>query len=247
MADDEGRVVGLDEVEEAVRRSEERGGTGQDRLEQLVLAVPIEQGEGRLVERPQVGIGHRLIALVRASGRLGQVHRRSASADEGVLGPPVVGVAGDADADRDGRSAGLRRQLGDGTSDPIRHLVGGLPIGAGQDRRELVAAVAIEAVAFAGGAGEGPGDGRQQGVAGRVAAGVVERLERVHVEHQDREGTAADRDRLAELALERAVVAQTGQGVLLRPDPDRAVDLGVLEGDRGLAGEQLGQLELVRR
>ena len=49
------------------------------------------------------------------------------------------------------------------------------------------------------------------------------------------------------LALERAVVAQPGQGVLLGPDADLAVRLRVLEGDRGLPGEQLGQLELVGR
>ena len=55
----------------------------------------------------------------------------------------------------------------------------------------------------------------------------------------------AVRDSLAELALERAVVAQTGQGIEVGADPDGAVGLGVLEGDRGLAGEQLGQLELV--
>ena len=93
------------------------------------------------------------------------------------------------------------------------------------------------------------GDADQEGVAGRVTARVVERLEPVEVEHEDREGLApaAVGDRFAELALERAVVAQAGQGVEVGADADRAMRLGVLEGDRGLAGEQLGQLELVRR
>ena len=50
---------------------------------------------------------------------------------------------------------------------------------------------------------------------------------------------------LAELALERAVVAQAGERVTIRPDLGRPVGLGVLERERRLAGEQLGQVELV--
>ena len=41
--------------------------------------------------------------------------------------------------------------------------------------------------------------------------------------------------------------SRPGQVVRLGPDLDRAVDLGVLEGDRDLGGEQLDQLELVLR
>ena len=41
------------------------------------------------------------------------------------------------------------------------------------------------------------------------------------------------------------MVAEAGQGVVLGPDRDRAVDLGVLEGERRLAREQLDELELV--
>ena len=76
----------------------------------------------------------------------------------------------------------------------------------------------------------------------------LKRLERVEIQHQRRERLVRRRSRRAsslELALERAVVAQPGQRVLLGAEPDRAVGLGVLQGDRGLAGEQLGQLELV--
>ena len=79
-----------------------------------------------------------------------------------------------------------------------------------------------------------------------MAARIVEALERVEVEHEQRERAAfGPGDRLAELALERAVVAQAGQRVVLRPDRDGAVDLGVLEGEGGLAAEELDQLELV--
>ena len=50
-----------------------------------------------------------------------------------------------------------------------------------------------------------------------------------------------------EPGLERAVVQQPGQVVGLGPDLDRLVDLGVLERDRHLGGEQLDELELVLR
>ena len=41
------------------------------------------------------------------------------------------------------------------------------------------------------------------------------------------------------------MIAQAGQGIVLGADAHGAVDLGVLQGDRGLAGEELGELELV--
>ena len=53
------------------------------------------------------------------------------------------------------------------------------------------------------------------------------------------------RQELAQLALEGAVVAQAGQRVLVGAQPDGAVGFGVLQGDRRLAREQLGQLEFV--
>ena len=65
---------------------------------------------------------------------------------------------------------------------------------------------------------------------------VVEALEVVEVEHEQRE-RAATVDGSAELALERAVVAEPGQGVLVGAHADLAVGLGVLHRDRGLAGE----------
>ena len=121
------------------------------------------------------------------------------------------------------------------------------PVGVGEDDHELVAAVAIQAVAGAGGLAERARHGDQERVTGRVAAGVVERLEAVEVQHQHGERLARRRrlHDLPELALEGAVVAQAGQRVEVGPDLDGAVRLGVLQGDRGLAGEQLGQLELV--
>ena len=161
----------------------------------------------------------------------------------------VVREAGDADADRS--TCGppvVVGQLGDAAADPLGDLVGA-PVGARQDDGELVAAVAVGAIAGAGGRPHRARRPDEERVAGRVAAGVVERLE---ARRGPSSGPRTARPptparRLAELALEGAVVAQAGERVALGPDLDRAVGLGVLEGDRGLAGEQLGQLELVRR
>ena len=109
------------------------------------------------------------------------------------------------------------------------------PVGAGQDGRELVAAVAVQPVAVAGRAAHRRANDDEQAVPGRMAHRVVERLERVQVQHQDGERRGRRLHRLTELALEGTVVAQPGQGVLLGTDLDGAVRLRVLEGDRRLA------------
>ena len=88
------------------------------------------------------------------------------------------------------------------------------------------------------------GDLAQQPVAGLVAERVVDRLELVEVEHHEAERVAPATMAL-EPVLERAVVEQAGQVVGARADLDRPVDLGVLERDRDLGGEQLDELELV--
>ena len=102
---------------------------------------------------------------------------------------------------------------GDGGPDPIGDLVGREPVGTGQDGGELVAAVAVEPIRVAGRRGHGPCDAHEQRVSGGMAARVVERLERIEIHHQDRERfgrllvVARLAERLAELALEGAVVA----------------------------------------
>ena len=94
----------------------------------------------------------------------------------------------------------------DDAADPFGDLVRDDPVGAGEDGREFVAAVSIEAVAVARGGGHGPRDVHEQGVSRGVAQRVVEALEVVEIEHQHRERRAL-LDRLSELALERSVVA----------------------------------------
>ena len=111
-------------------------------------------------------------------------------------------------------------KLGDAAPDPLGDLVGLHPVGAREDRRELVAAIAIERVA---GAGRRPASRRRRPTRSASPAGwphvSLNALERVEVEHEERERRAlAVDDRLAQLALERAVVAEPRQGVVLGPD-----------------------------
>ncbi len=179
------------------------------------------------------------------------VERAVRDRDELVLGPAVVREAGETGADRDHR-VGVRVQSGgrlgtraDDTADPFGDLMRDDPVGAGEDGRELVAAVSVEPIAVTRRVGHGSRDVDEQGVTRGVAEGVVETLEVVEIEHQDGERRALV-DRFAELALERAVVTQPGQRILLRADADRPMGLGVLHRDRGLAGEELRQLVLVQ-
>ena len=90
MADDEALAVGLDEVDVAVRRAEQRGRPGQDRLEQLVRVVPVQQRQGRLVER-RAGTGRAAGSSDgRVATRLGQVQRLVGDRDQRVLRRAVL-------------------------------------------------------------------------------------------------------------------------------------------------------------
>ncbi len=116
---------------------------------------------------------------------------------------------------------------------------------------ELVATVSEHPVHGADVGGQGVGQLAEEAVAGGVPQAVVEALEAVEVEHEQGERAGATigvaRQQLLEVGLEGAVVAQAGQGVALGSQFRRVERLGRLEGGRCLAGEELGELELVRR
>ncbi len=220
---------------------------GEDRRKETVLVAPVEERERGVVEGTEIRIGQPRVE--QAAVGFDEVERAVGDRDELVLGPAVIGIAGNPGADRD-RRAGVRGTgagpLADRSPDPVGHVVSDETIRTRQQRRELISAVAIEPIVVPRGARHHGGDVDQERVARRVALGVVETLEIVEVEHQQGERSAA-LDGRAELALERAVVPQPGQGVLVRAGADLAVRLGVLHRDRCLAREQLRELELVRR
>ena len=136
----------------------------------------------------------------------------------------------------------------------------GAALEARQDERELVPAEAGDRVALARAGEEPPADLEQEGVAGVVAERVVDVLEAVEVEQEERgllPVPPAFRQRLQETVVEERPVRQVGQGVVvgevadprLRPEPVGDVALDGHEvadrpgglahrGERGLLLEQ---------
>ena len=226
--------------------ADKAGRTLQDLREHLAWLEALQQLERGLVHGSEVEIPRRVVVgqsgVVRG---LGQVQRAVGDRDEAVLVPRVLGEVRDADADRHPRP-GRVREARHGRPDALGDLARPSLVGTWQQDRELVAAVSEEAVALAERLPHRAGDPAQERVAGGVAIGVVVGLEGVQVEHQEGERDAAPEE-LVQLALERAVVVEAGQGVVLGLGHDGAVGLGVAQGDGRLAGEQLHQLELVAR
>ena len=159
-------------------------------------------------------------------------------------------LAGGLAVDRERRHADRRGDAQvrshDRLARPIRDLERAGRVRVRQQERELVAAVAEHEVRVAAGLDQLRRDLPQQCVAGLVAALVVDGPEVVEVEHDQ-----AERRPLAsapfEPFLERPVIEQAGEVVGPGTDLDRLEDLGVLERDRDLRGEQLDELELLRR
>ncbi len=117
---------------------------------------------------------------------------------------------------------------------------------------ELVAAEPGQGVAGAAATAQDVGNFLDQAVAGRVAIGVVDLLEVVEVEHQDRAGGALasrPRHRQVEVLVEAAAVLQAGQRILAglalqllhalvaAPDEDQSAEQGG-DGDADPAEQQ---------
>ena len=137
MADHERPLVGLDEVDVAVRACR-AGAVARVRMvsSSTRRVVPVEERERGLVER-RAGTDRRCSAgpaTERPSG-LARYSARSAISTSASLVRAVVRVAGDPDADGDVRAAGRPGQLGDAAPDPVGDLVGGRPVGVGEDDR----------------------------------------------------------------------------------------------------------------
>ena len=114
----------------------------------FVVAVP-QRGGGELFERaPQVAdVGGEPIGPDDPvlPGALAVVEGRVGGRDQASPVGGVTGEAGHADGDRDRRRIG-RGQRGDGATDAARDADGLGDAGLSEDDRELVAAVAIDAV-----------------------------------------------------------------------------------------------------
>ena len=146
-----------------MRRPEQGDRATHDHVQQAVRIVVIEQRERGFVEGAQVRVREGPVRDPPVD-RLHLVERSVRDRDELVLGPAVVREAGETGADRHDR-ARIRVEPGgrlgaraNDAADPFGDLVRDDPVGAGEDGREFVAAVSIEAVAVARSGGHGSRD-----------------------------------------------------------------------------------------
>ena len=247
----------IDDVEVAVRRPDESGRASDDRLEQLVGVAASEQRVRGLVERREV-----LGAVPRAghpdgvprlpAGCLLQVELRVGAHDELVARAAVLREGRDAHADGHARTRSPRPERLDLRLQAIRHGARLGPPEPRQERGELVAAVPVDAVARldADRGGERVRHRHEEPVAGRMAEAVVEDLEPVEVEHEQGERPGEGRpagalEERGQVGLERPVVQRAGERVALRAQLGRMSRLDGLDRDRGLAGEERDELDLV--
>ena len=206
--------VVLEQVQEAVLDADQARGAVDDLAQQLARLEALEQAERHLVDRREVRVAGRVVhaqpeavgAAWRgtAPGRRPRPGRPSPARRPGraptpaltvTVGPVVLGQPHDRGPDPLGRPRG---------------------IGAARDARqqdgELVAAVAVDAVAVAQRAGHRGRDPRQQRVALGVAVPVVVGLERVEVEHQQAERLlAGDRAARARAGTRRGCAGRSAR------------------------------------
>jgi hypothetical protein len=250
--------------DELVRRDrpQERMAPAQQRLDTGDL--PAAQPDLRLVVEAQLAVGQRLAqaALQRQPAQrdraqrvveglaarlavlLGTVHRGVGVLHQ-LVGVVAVAGACDGQADRRGDEARLPVEIDRGSQrggqafGDAQRL--GLPRDVGDQDGELVTAEAGDDVLGAQRGGQAARDGLQQAVAGAVAERVVDELEVVDVDEQDRD--VADSARIARTTLqrvldtldERAAVGQAGQWIVCGAMSQRG-----LGARRGGAGQLVG-------
>ena len=136
-------------------------------------------------------------------------------------------------------------RLRDGRTQPGPGLERLVRVGDRQQGGELVAADPEQRVAAAQGAAERGGDRAEDLVAVLVAVGVVDALEAVEVDDDDRGLRAAVRP--GEGLVEGRVVAEPGERVGGGALAQRAHQVGGAQARRGVGGEQLEELDVLDR
>ena len=179
--------------------------------------------------------------------RLGGHHRELGACDElawvrGVLRP-------NCDPDRKShRADGVERRECDALRNPVRKRVGDLEISRRDDDRELLATCPADVITLADGGAQLDGELGEYLIANSVAVDVIDPLEVVEVEHEERDGAALGRrsDNLSsEPLVECAVIPETRQRIRLRLKLERGPDLGVVERKSRGVTEADGELELL--
>ena len=185
-----------------------------------------------------------------AARLLDLVHRRVGVAQQRVGVVRIVRVDRDADRGADLElGVGDRKRLQQRRLDLLGDRLGGQPrvaVEVGQQDQELVAALAREQVGRAHDAAQAHRDPPQQLVAGGVAERVVDGLEVVEVDVQQRDrgaGAAGAREAEREVLVEQRAVGQLRERVVVGEEGDlllRAAALGdVGEGGHDAVGRRL--------
>ena len=163
-------------------------------------------------------VGGDVVAV--AAGLLGGVHREVGADHQVLAARLLVAEADDADRGRHRDALALERQAA--LADRLEHALGdalrGVAVGVAQQHGELVAAEAGHDVRLADAVVQRAADRADDLVAGLVAAGVVDVLEAVEVEQEERALAAVAGgvgDELGQLLVEAAAVEQLGQRVVV--------------------------------
>ena len=116
----------------------------------------------------------------------------------------------------------------------------------GKQHAELVAAQARRDRLIEGGRrfAQHRGDPAQHGITGRMPVPVVDVLETIEITDQQRRKVVVPID-LGEPLVERAAVGQVGEGILVGVSPNRGEEFPAADGDRGVGGDRLQQLNIV--
>jgi hypothetical protein len=147
---------------------------------------------------------------------LGHVQSRVGEALEPVQGARMSGVAGHAHRGRDRRVAAREGDVRDRRADPLGDLQCDGDLGVGQQDRELLPALAAGEVLVPQHGAQRRADAGQDLVAHRVPMLVVDLLEVVEVDHEQRErrlGRCGLGERPLQCVGDRALVGQPGQAV----------------------------------
>ena len=178
---------------------------------------------------------------------LGGHHRRLRAGDElagvgGMVGP-------DRDPDREGhRPGGIELGERDPLGDPLGERACDREVTRAHDDRELLAAGSADVVVLAYHRAELGGKLGQDLVSDRVPVDVVDPLEVVEVEHQERDGPVLGRgadDLVAEPLVEGPVVPEPGQRIGLGLELEARPRVRVVERERRSVAEPDGEHELL--
>src|ERR1051326_7125931 len=189
----------------------------------------------------------RSVSILAAAFRIVETLVRAANQAGGAV---AAGVVGDAEGDRALHRALLvrrDRQRADLIEDALGHGAGAAEVRVREDDRELVAAEAGEEVGRAQRLAHGAAELGEDDVADGVAERIVDLLEVVDVEHQERERQRVDAgalDLLRQLPAEVALVPDAGEVVGVGEVLDLLARGEVAEEHCHLRGEDLEELRV---